>query len=406
MDFNKLRNYNWENLKRTDLGNDYKSIFEEIYSILMHIQQPLLNFETTYPNLLPTDQQKLKVIYDDLSNFLAKATSFSTSPGETVAGGVERAQVLLNEIKNLYSVWIPKIAELQIYFRDELKRAVDNQTSNLQNQISTLSANLQNAVNGKISELDQKHTIQETENQTFLQNNQKVINGKISELDQSISNQQIQTQRFIETNQDVLNKKLSELDDKLKSANDSITQVENVKINVEKLNESVQNFSITNVVSEYGTIFEKQAKENKCDSKRFGIAFLLSILFTIGIVLRWFIPLVEEFNDPMNLKGVEYYILAFAIRFTVLFFACWIIKELLRNYNSSTHQYNLNTHRFNSLKSFEIIVRNNILPENRDDVVKQIAQTIFAHQEDGFLPNDKKDIPFNDIINLISALKK
>lgn len=406
MDFNKLKKYNWEGLKRLDLGNSYKAIFEEVYIVASQIKDLLLNFESTYSRLLPSDQEKFKNINSQFSNFLGIASSFSTIPGETMVDGLGRARVLLDNINKYYSNWLPIISDLQIYFRDELKINIENGLTNLRNEFSRLNSTLHNTVNAKVSEIDKRHTDYLNESQVILQNTQNTLNNKISELGQTISDQQMQTIKFLETNQNTFNQKLSELDEKLRIVNDTVVKVEEIKVNVEKLNESVQNSSLTSVVSEYGTIFKDQSKKDLIRSRWFGGAFIISLFIAVLIVLYWFLPLVEQFNDSTNSKGIEYYILSFTVRLTVLFFVYWIIRELLRNYVSYTHQYNLNVHRFNSLRSFEVIVRNNVLPENRDDVVKQIAQTIFAHQEDGFLSRDKKDIPFNEVVNLINALKK
>lgn len=78
----------------------------------------------------------------------------------------------------------------------------------------------------------------------------------------------------------------------------------------------------------------------------------------------------------------------------------------MRNYNANSHLHSLNIHRYNSLRSFETIVRNNTLPENRDDIVKQVAQTIFSHQQDGFLPEKGDEISLKELISLLGNFKK
>lgn len=406
MDFNKIKNFDWENLKRADLGASYKNIFNEMYLILFHLKEIILGFETTYPGFLSIDQDKLKAIYNTFFNFLNETQNFSILEGETTAQGIQKSQILLNTIKDFYSTSLPQISELQTYFGNESIKSLNEQIKNLQNQFHNLNNSLQNDLNVKTSEINQRNVEQQSQIQNLLQNSQTVINDKILEIDKKNTNQQSQIQNFLTKNQDTLNQKFDELNKEIKKAQETVNKVEEVKTNVEKLNQTTQNFSLTSVVSAYGTIFETQSQKNFKFSLFFGVAFLIAIILTIFIVLLWFLPLIKEFNEPTNLKGIEYYILAFSIRLTVLFFVCWIIKELLRNYNSNFHLYNLNKHRSNSLKSFEIIVRNNTLPENRDDVVKQIAQTIFGNQEDGFLSPDKKDIPFSEIVNLVNALKK
>ena len=348
MDFNTLRGYNWETLKRPDLGSNYQATLEEIYVHLRRISKLFVEFEPVVSNFVPSDFEKAQIILNTLVNLRDRAQNFNISQGETVEQGIQRAGALLQEVKDSYRSLMPQIIELNSYLSEDAKKTLDIEISNYRNETSSLLNNLQGNTNDKLTQAQQK----------------------IEEL------------------------------------NNSINIVNDLKTNVEQLNQSVQDFSLEQTTSAYGKIFKDQAKKNLIFASIFGGLFVLLITVTIFIIIHWFLPLVREFNDPTSKRALEYYIFAFIVRISVIFFVYLVIKEVLRSYKSSFHMYNLNTHRHNSLQSFEILVRNNKLPENRDDIVKQIAQTIFSVQDDGFLTSDKKDISVGDITNLIGALKK
>ncbi len=348
MDFNTLKSLNWESLKRTDLGSNYSSSFEEISSLLQRLSKLVLEFENNIHLFIPTDAGKLQAIFSQLIDLKSRAQSFNTQTGETVEQTQFRANALLQEIRDFYTVTAPKISEFQMYVREEHKQKIEEALSTYKNQTQEVVNNAQSSFQQKVGEVDQK---------------------------------------------------LGEL-------NQGLTQILQVKDNIEQLNRSVQDFSLVDTVSEYGTIFLDQSVKNRNLSRLFGVMFLILIGAGIWILVYWFLPLLKEINQPEPVADWEYYIFAFLIRFSVLFFLYVLIREVLKNYNANLHMYNLNTHRSNSLKSFDILVRNNKLPENRDAIVKEIAQTIFAHQDDGYLQGNQKEVSITDIANLISAVKK
>lgn len=406
MDFNTYKNFNWETLKRVDLGASYQNIFLDIHSILTRVYSMLSDFERTYSNFVITDRQKIDFIFNSFSILINKTTSFTVPNGETLDQGIAKSKLLQDEVKNFYEQALPKISELQTYFRSEQKANTDQALTNQQNQIQNLITQTQNTLNTKLSEIDSSSAGHKNQIDTTLFKIDNTLSLKIDEIDKSYKDQHQQVDDFLNQTKNELSKRLSELDQKLIEANKSIVAVTQTKANVEALNKSIKDFSLETAVSEYGTIFKNQAQENLKLGRRFGLAFILSIIGTIVIILCWFIPLLREFNQPDTTKGIEYYGLAFLIRLTVLFFVSWIIKELLRNCNSNFHMYNVNIHRHNSLQSFEILVKNNKLEENRDQIVRQISQTIFGEQDDGYLSTNKSDIKISDITGLISAIRK
>jgi hypothetical protein len=83
-----------------------------------------------------------------------------------------------------------------------------------------------------------------------------------------------------------------------------------------------------------------------------------------------------------------------------------VLKESLKNYNVNMHLYNLNLHRQHSLESFDMLVANTTDEATRDLIIKELAQTIYANQEDGYLPSlGKKVISVSQVTELIKALR-
>lgn len=348
MDFNKLKQFDWEALKRVELGIGYAPTFLEIQGLLSRIKQLILEFEFVHKSFTQTDINRLKSLVNQTVGFVEKTRSFDTQAGERVEQTKSRATSLLQETKIFYESATLILSEFQMYLKDENRAMVE-----------------------------------------------KGINNFISKF-QEASN----------ASQGVLNAKIGEFNQKLSELNQGISQVHDIKEEVEELNDAVKDFSLSGAVSGYGDVFLAQARINKNLAWFFGGLFVLLILGSIFVLIFWFLPLVKEINQPSNIADWEYYIFAFLIRFSVLFLLYLMIREVLKNYNANLHMYHLNTHRNNSLLSFDILVKNNKLPENRDAIVKEIAQTIFAHQENGYLVTNPKKISLTEIASLISAVKK
>jgi hypothetical protein len=370
MDAKKLKELDWVKLKRTDLGDNYISVFVEISSILKQTVEFLLTFERSYSKFLGVDRLEFDQVNAAVLNLIDRTRSFKISTEETVNAGLGRATELLVEVKNFYADSKPRISSLRIY--------TESQTQNNEN---LLQSQIQSSIN----------------------RSEQVLNNKISEIEQKSASQQAQVSETITKAENQLETKRQELDSVINLSKETVVKVEEVKNNVEKLQESVSNFSLDKITVEYGAIFAGQAEKNFKTGVFFGIIFLFTLLSGILMIYNWFLPLVAELKNVTDPKGI---IVEFIVRMSFLFFIVWIAREFLKNYNSNMHLFSLNTHRSNSLKSFEIVVRNNVLPENRDGIVKQIAQTIFEHEEDGFINQGKNNVSLSEIANFVNVLKK
>lgn len=352
MDFNQLKGYNWENLKKTNLGAGHSATFEEIYLILYRMSRLLLDFEVSQGFFIEYDRVKLSQIFEQLLKFTAKAESFQASDGETIQDSQTRSKQLLQAIQAFYNISIARFSELQFYLKEDYKQRFETELVSYRSQVRDSLVSSQNSLSDRINQADES----------------------------------------------------------VKKLNQSIDEVKDIKTNIETLNSAVQDSSLVGLVSEYGKNFRNQAVKNRNGAIVFGILFLVLISISVALLIMWFLPLVTDINltedGVNNVVRLEYYIFAFIIRFSVLFFLYILIREVLKNYNSNLHMYHLNSHRDNSLKSFGILVGNNKLPENRDQIVKEIAQTIFSNQDDGYLSHDKKEISISDIASLINAIRK
>lgn len=72
--------------------------------------------------------------------------------------------------------------------------------------------------------------------------------------------------------------------------------------------------------------------------------------------------------------------------------------------------YNLNKHRQNSLESFRTLISNlkdhdSSDREVRSSIIKQIAETIYSHQDDGYVSRDKKQMSISEMTDLVKALR-
>jgi hypothetical protein len=400
MDFSTLKNINLSLLQRTELGEDYREVFQNIYQIFQRVNDLLLAFESVYENLIYLDRQKIDNIFNTYNNFVAKTRTFKIEKGETVDQGIQRATNLLAEISNFYTEILPTISQLQIYVREDLKRNLTEQSSSLRNEIQN-----------RINEISNANSSQRTDVQNLVNQVNKTLQTQIENIDRQNTSQQELLNNFINNARNSLDPKLTELTDKLEVVQKITDDVSKVKTDVEELSKVTSDYSVDSITKEYGSIFESRASKNFVTATLFGSFFLAGMAISIASVYKLFLPLVEQFGWQFAVPAsfslsIEYYILTLGVRLTILFLILWVLRELLKNYNSNMHLYTLNMHRSSSLKSFEIIVKHNILRENRDDIAKQIAQTIFSNQEDGYLTQKKDEIPLNDIANLIGVLRK
>lgn len=331
MNFNELKNISWDRLSRNDLGTDFKNVFSQIQNILRNFGKLLISFEAIFPTLLPYDQNRITAISNNFSSLLKKIYDFTPGDSETKSQAIQNSKNLLKDISDFYSSSLPIISELQVYIRDEAIVNLHKEVNIQKNEIQVSLNNVREVLNNKIGEINKISSDQTTQIKNIIDESQANIQNKINEINQSNQTQQQLTQTFIENAQRSLDPKITELSQRLTQLDSTLEKTDELRKNVEKLNESTQSFSLTKIATEYGSIFKEEADSNYKKARLFGLFFLFGISISIATIYFWFIPLVSEFVEQIAtasvIQQIEYYVLAFGVRLTILFLMCWVFKR-------------------------------------------------------------------------------
>jgi hypothetical protein len=172
----------------------------------------------------------------------------------------------------------------------------------------------------------------------------------------------------------------------LKSMNESkdyfVTQQKNVTEEMTSILEKVRQAAAEVGVAQHATHFETEAKYHLTQSFRWMIATGTFAFLTIA----WGIASFFLFPHTTEINGVLPAIISKLIILVGLYYGLvWSAK----NYRSNRHNFVVNTHRQNSLKTFETFVKaagNDI--ETKNAVLLQATKTIFGYQPSGYVVNE------------------
>lgn len=357
LDFNKLEQLNTEQLKRNNLGDNLN--FNQVNSLIIKIKDKLLFFKNNnYSNILTSeDINEIYVFGDNFINLCNEVIGFQHNSGEALSAAINRRNSIITKFVNLkkqFNIAVLPLVHEAMLFDEETQKRLDN-------------------FNQTVAGVNKRY-----------EENNNIFNQNINSYNQRLVGMENEFKVKVEQVEKI--KQLAE------------TEANSVRM-------ALKDFSTEKLVGEYGEIFEKQAEINK---KIAGIS--LFVLLVFGIVLIWyaqtyFTPLIElvlKFNNGIN-YGYLATNLIFRLTILSLFFIA--IKESIKNFNVNMHLYNLNKHRQNALKSFNVFKGLPYDSETRDCLIKEIATTIYSVNKIGYLSENQKAIDFSQIIDLIKALK-
>lgn len=345
LDYQKLKKIEIKNLGRQDLGSSLK--FEEIIPNLEKIKEYLLFFEGKENTLTNIEKEPVVNIYNEFIELVNSIKDFAVNVSESHEQTQSKRTAILKKIHALHKTSNEKILSLVTYL--------------------------------KLNNTEILETIKSTQNKIVQIDNQ--FTTKLQNFDSNVS------------------QKNSEFNNIIQKAEKTLSEAQQIKNNTE-------NFSVKKLVERYGDIFSKQSRKNSKLAKWSLSVFIIS-LFLLGYFTIWlFSPLIKELmNFEDDHIALSYTLTNIIFRLTLLGMASVLVKESLKSFNVNMHLYNLNQHRQNALLSFETLITNTDSRETRDHIIKEIAQTIYANQDDGYLRTGKKTIDTTQIIELIKTLK-
>jgi hypothetical protein len=384
IDYELIKKISIENLKRLDLGAAFR--FNDATPYLERLIKSFSFFQNKESNLMETDRLIIIACFDNFHNLVNQIKNFGNQSNETSESILNRRNVLIKSVKELDANFTTHV--LPIYLR--IKAEEDEK--NFQTKIENFNK--------------------------IIVESEKLVNTKISTFESNFTSSQ---NNFKNTT------------DQSKVLFDGVIKAARIELQeTQKIKDDIKNFSVKKIVERYGSIFSGQATKNFNHACVGLSVFFITLIIVIILTFRFFFPLLDRIESLSNNNvtasttiqlssttsngdfanglespvTLEYLIVYIISRLTILGLMTIVLKESLKNYNVNMHLYNLNLHRQHSLESFDMLVANTTDEATRDLIIKELAQTIYANQEDGYLPSlGKKVISVSQVTELIKALR-
>ncbi|KUY31728.1 hypothetical protein [Elizabethkingia ursingii] len=195
-------------------------------------------------------------------------------------------------------------------------------------------------------------------------------------------------------------------------------QTQRLLLEEEKLND----FKAKLDISDKQIDFQFDAKQNKNNSMFWITLVVIQIIVLIILIssnlndISLFSNTAKIINSDLTKQKINQNIINNSIYFTfgkliftkLLLYSIIIlgIKVALKNYNSQMHNYVINSHKSNSLKSVLSIMSVAKTEEGNDKLLVQATQAIFEHQNTGFDKGENNSTSPNLINNVIDTVTK
>lgn len=129
-------------------------------------------------------------------------------------------------------------------------------------------------------------------------------------------------------------------------------------------------------------------------------ALLLFSLFG-GTLLRW-AGTAEPSPDSQTILHIKYLTQKGIVMFCLIFGLILTV----RNYAAAKHNYVVNKHRNNALRSFQTFVASATDDQTKNAVLIQATQSIFSPQPSGYVRTDGENSPSSPIVEIIRSVGK
>ncbi len=364
LNYEFLGKIDYELLKRADLGSNLR--FSDAISYIEKLVKGFLFFKGKESTLIESEREIITTIFSRFTELVEQIQSFQHQPNENVESAQNRRNKIIQNIKNTHKDFVLQVLSISN------KLTLDSEGGNFQSRVEELSkiiTNAQNQLNAKIQSFEN----------TF------------NSLTQSFQNNANQFQT---------------------NFNSLIEQAKNKIREAEETNKQIKDFTVEKLVEKYGNIFSQQSRKNLVVAIISIALFVGFLITTIVLAFRFFTPILDHLANLKDneIVRLEYIITNVVFRLTILGLFLIPVKEALKSYNINMRLYNLNKHRQNSLESFSTLISN--IKDNdsndrdtRNTIIKEIAQTIYSNQDDGYISKDKKQMSIAEITEIVKAFR-
>jgi hypothetical protein len=170
--------------------------------------------------------------------------------------------------------------------------------------------------------------------------------------------------------------------------------------------------------------FQLVAKKNRKSAiiwLLIGSALLLFIILTVHSYSKDFslvsdvlksedLTQLKPFNENIKAEAIRfYYIIIFksiTLKIFYLSLLIFAVKKCFSNYNSLMHNYIINSHKSNALKSTLSLLDTAKTDEGNDKLLVQATQAIYSHQKTGYEGNKEGTAEKSEINTVVESVMK
>lgn len=153
---------------------------------------------------------------------------------------------------------------------------------------------------------------------------------------------------------------------------------------------------------DYAAIFENLAKKNRISSMWWLVISMISVT-----VFCFFIPYENKFIPVDATQGATVITLEYIKRLLIISFFIYIITFIVKQYSIKKHLETLNTHRQNTLNSYNLFLKSMGTAEQdvKNSLMVEVARAIYDSGQTGYI-NSKEDSNNNSSITEITKFIK
>jgi hypothetical protein len=182
-----------------------------------------------------------------------------------------------------------------------------------------------------------------------------------------------------------------------------LKRLEEIENNAKASSENLQNVlnSAKSELSKSGVevhseIFKEQANKHKTNSNKWRKYSLILLIITVTVALGFFAIIAFVLNESDTKKIIETSILAGLI----ISISTYSLTLTIKNYFAEKHNESINQHKANCLSTFDTFV-DSADDERKAAVLLQATQTIFSHQNSGYLSKENEIQNPNPIVEIV-----
>ncbi|AUC84835.1 hypothetical protein CW731_05795 [Polaribacter sp. ALD11] len=253
------------------------------------------------------------------------------------------------------------------------------------------------------------------------------LNNALSTILEYIELESIEGSNFQSEYKETLKEIEKERDNIQKEANEIKSLREKLNSEQARISEEEKKFNVFKSkleLADKNIDFQLVAKKNRNSAIIWlviGIALLIFIIISVHSYSKDFslvssvfksedLTQVKPFNENLKSETINfYYIIIFkAITLKIFYLSLLIfaVKKCFSNYSSLMHNYIINSHKSNALKSTLSLLDTAKTEDGNDKLLVQATQAIYSHQQTGYEKNKEGSTEKSEINTVIESIVK